>query len=78
MLRFCSLASGSSGNATLVEASSGTTRTRVLIDAGLGDETRFLLSCDRRDVGQTMLSRIIGNKKERVLTGPLFINRSRI
>ena len=36
MLRFCSLASGSSGNATLVEASSGTTRTRVLIDAGLG------------------------------------------
>ncbi|MCB2070136.1 MAG: MBL fold metallo-hydrolase, partial [Ottowia sp.] len=35
-MRFCSLASGSSGNATLVEASSGTTRTRVLIDAGLG------------------------------------------
>ncbi|MDR2128751.1 MAG: MBL fold metallo-hydrolase [Burkholderiaceae bacterium] len=35
MLRFCNLASGSSGNATLIEAGSGTTRTRVLIDAGL-------------------------------------------
>ena len=33
-MRFCSLGSGSSGNATLVEASSGTTRTRVLIDCG--------------------------------------------
>lgn len=34
MLRFCSLGSGSSGNATLVEASSGTTASRVLVDCG--------------------------------------------
>ena len=36
MLRFRSLASGSSGNATLVEAFDGLTRTRLLIDCGLG------------------------------------------
>mgnify|MGYP001244597857 CR=1 FL=1 len=36
MLRFRSLASGSSGNATLVEASDGSRRTRVLIDCGMG------------------------------------------
>ena len=36
MLRFRSLGSGSSGNATLVEAGDGTRRTRVLIDCGLG------------------------------------------
>jgi len=35
MLRFCSLASGSSGNATLVEAFDGLHRTRLLIDCGL-------------------------------------------
>jgi len=34
MLRFCSLGSGSTGNATLVEASSGNTTTRLLIDCG--------------------------------------------
>ena len=34
MMRFCSLGSGSAGNATLVEASSGTTTTRVLVDCG--------------------------------------------
>ena len=34
MMRFCSLGSGSTGNATLVEASSGTTTTRVLVDCG--------------------------------------------
>lgn len=34
MLRFCSLGSGSTGNATLVEAGSGTTVTRLLIDCG--------------------------------------------
>ncbi len=34
MIRFCSLGSGSSGNATLVEATSGITTTRLLIDAG--------------------------------------------
>lgn len=36
MLRFCSLASGSSGNATLVEARSGHQSSRLLIDCGLG------------------------------------------
>ena len=36
MLRFCNLASGSAGNATLVEASDGLSRTLVLIDCGLG------------------------------------------
>lgn len=35
MLRFKSLGSGSSGNATLVEARSGTHTTRLLIDCGL-------------------------------------------
>ena len=35
MLRFKSLGSGSSGNATLVEARSGTNTTRLLIDCGL-------------------------------------------
>ncbi len=34
MIRFCSLGSGSGGNATLVEAHSGTTTTRVLVDCG--------------------------------------------
>ena len=36
MLRFRSLASGSSGNATLIEASDGLHHTRVLVDCGLG------------------------------------------
>ena len=34
MLRFCSLGSGSSGNATIIEATSGTTTSRVLVDCG--------------------------------------------
>jgi len=34
MLRFCSLGSGSSGNATVIEATSGTTTSRVLVDCG--------------------------------------------
>lgn len=34
MLRFCSLGSGSTGNATLVEAKSGNTTSRLLIDCG--------------------------------------------
>jgi phosphoribosyl 1,2-cyclic phosphodiesterase len=34
VIRFCSLGSGSSGNATVVEASTGITTTRLLIDAG--------------------------------------------
>lgn len=33
-MRFASLGSGSEGNALLVEASSGTTTTRVLLDCG--------------------------------------------
>ena len=36
MLRFRSLASGSSGNATLIDAHDGLHRTRVLVDCGLG------------------------------------------
>ncbi|MEY3638930.1 MAG: hypothetical protein RIR68_2063, partial [Pseudomonadota bacterium] len=35
MLRFKSLGSGSSGNATLVEAQSGAHTTRLLIDCGI-------------------------------------------
>ena len=38
-MRFCSLGSGSSGNATLVEATSGITTTRLLIDAGFSLRT---------------------------------------
>jgi phosphoribosyl 1,2-cyclic phosphodiesterase len=34
MMRFCSLGSGSTGNATLIEASGGITTTRVLVDCG--------------------------------------------
>lgn len=34
MIRFCSLGSGSSGNATLIEARSGGTTSRVLVDCG--------------------------------------------
>ena len=33
-MRFCSLGSGSGGNATLIEASLGITRTQVLVDCG--------------------------------------------
>ena len=33
-MRFCSLGSGSDGNATVVEARSGATTSRVLIDCG--------------------------------------------
>ena len=36
MLRFRSLGSGSSGNATLIEAASGPSCTRLLVDCGLG------------------------------------------
>jgi phosphoribosyl 1,2-cyclic phosphodiesterase len=35
VIRFCSLGSGSSGNATVVEATSGITTTRLLVDAGM-------------------------------------------
>ncbi|MEJ6000452.1 MBL fold metallo-hydrolase [Paucibacter soli] len=45
-MRFCSLGSGSGGNATVVEASQGITRTRLLIDAGFSQRelTRRLAS----------------------------------
>lgn len=43
MMRFCSLGSGSSGNSTLVEARSGNTVSRVLIDCGFS-----LRELDRR------------------------------
>lgn len=36
-LRFCSLGSGSAGNATVVEASQGITSTRLLIDCGFSE-----------------------------------------
>ena len=36
-MRFCSLGSGSGGNATLVEASQGITQTRLLVDAGFSE-----------------------------------------
>lgn len=46
MLRFRSLASGSSGNATLIEASDGLQATRILVDCGPGlrQLTRMLAS----------------------------------
>ena len=34
MIRFCSLGSGSGGNATVVEATNGITTTHLLVDAG--------------------------------------------
>jgi phosphoribosyl 1,2-cyclic phosphodiesterase len=36
MMRFCSLGSGSEGNALVVEVSSGTTTSRVMMDCGFG------------------------------------------
>ncbi len=54
-MRFCSLGSGSAGNATLVEVTSGTTTTRVLIDCGFSLRVlqarlaRIGLSCDDLD-----------------------------
>lgn len=43
MMRFCSLGSGSTGNATLIEAQGGITTTRVLVDCGFS-----LRELDRR------------------------------
>ena len=54
-MRFCSLGSGSTGNATLVEAGSGTTTSRVLIDCGFSLRelqarlARIGLGCDDLD-----------------------------
>ena len=54
-MRFCSLGSGSAGNATLVEATSGTTTSRVLIDCGFSLRelqarlARIGLACDDLD-----------------------------
>lgn len=54
MLRFRSLASGSTGNATLVEASSGSVTSRLLIDCGLGlrelDRRLSQASCSAADL----------------------------
>ncbi len=54
-MRFCSLGSGSAGNATLVEAQTGTTTSRVLIDCGFSLRelqtrlARIGLACDDLD-----------------------------
>ena len=54
-MRFCSLGSGSTGNATLVEVTSGTTTSRVLIDCGFSLRelqtrlARFGLRCEDLD-----------------------------
>lgn len=54
-MRFCSLGSGSAGNATLVEARSGTTASRVLIDCGFSLRElqwrlgRIGMDCDQLD-----------------------------
>jgi phosphoribosyl 1,2-cyclic phosphodiesterase len=54
-MRFCSLGSGSAGNATLVEATSGSTTSRVLIDCGFSLRelqvrlARIGLTCDDLD-----------------------------
>ncbi len=54
-MRFCSLGSGSAGNATLVEADSGITTSRVLIDCGFSLRelearlSRIGLGCDDLD-----------------------------
>jgi len=54
-MRFCSLGSGSAGNATLVETTSGSTTSRVLIDCGFSLRelqvrlARIGLTCDELD-----------------------------
>lgn len=50
MIRFCSLGSGSGGNATLIEASQGITRTQLLVDCGfsLRELTRRLARAGSR------------------------------
>ena len=57
-MRFASLGSGSEGNALVVEAGGGATRTRVLLDCGFG-----LRECERRlerlDVAPSSLAAII-------------------
>ncbi len=49
-MRFCSLGSGSAGNATLIEASQGITSTTVLVDCGfsLRELTRRLLRAGKQ------------------------------
>lgn len=49
-MRFCSLGSGSGGNATLIEASQGITTTTLLVDCGfsLRELTRRLARAERR------------------------------
>ena len=55
MLRFRSLASGSSGNATLIEAHDGLHPTRVLIDCGLA---RIFHACSQRRAQRGIAARI--------------------
>ena len=59
MMRFCSLGSGSSGNATLIEASAGITTTRVLVDCGFSlRELERRLAADPAVVGVTFADRL--------------------
>ena len=59
-MRFCSLGSGSAGNATLAEASQGITRTRLLIDAGFSERelTRRLarIGCEPADIDAVFIT----------------------
>lgn len=52
-MRFCSLGSGSAGNATLIEASQGITRTTLLVDCGFSQrELALRLQRAGSDIGQ--------------------------
>jgi phosphoribosyl 1,2-cyclic phosphodiesterase len=59
-MRFCSLGSGSGGNATLIEASQGITRTTVLVDCGfsLRELTRRLARAGKQpqDLGAIFIT----------------------
>lgn len=78
-MRFCSLGSGSGGNATLVEASQGITTTRVLIDAGFSERelTRRLAraGCMPADVDAIFITHEHGDHVGRSLA---FAQRHRI